>query len=107
MLHSWKRPDAFNHSELTAIKPSFTRGVLAGAVHDDLLFPYPPSLDQRNAAEAAVVRRLRFRANRVTLGLFAEVTDAKRRTVAADVREAGAYFVKDSILEVSPDQHSS
>ena len=40
------------------IKPSFTRGVFAGAVHDSLLFPYPPPLDQRNPAEAAVVRRL-------------------------------------------------
>ena len=44
---------------------------------------------------------LRFRANRVTLGSFAEITDAKRRTVAADVRAAGEYFVKDSILEQS------
>ncbi|HUQ46820.1 MAG TPA: acyl-CoA dehydrogenase family protein [Gemmatimonadaceae bacterium] len=50
---------------------------------------------------------LRFRAARVTLGSFAEITDAKRRTVAADVREAGAYFVEDSILELSPDLHSS
>jgi len=44
---------------------------------------------------------LRFRANRVTLDSFAETIDAKRRTVAADVREAGGYFVKDSILDVS------
>jgi len=50
---------------------------------------------------------LRFRANRVTLGSFAEVTDAKRRTVATDVREAGGYFVKDAILDLSSDQHSS
>ena len=42
---------------------------------------------------------LRFRANRVTLDSFAEITDAKRRTVAADVRAAGGYFVKDSILD--------
>ncbi|MEO5902867.1 MAG: acyl-CoA dehydrogenase family protein [Gemmatimonadaceae bacterium] len=40
------------------IKPSFTRGVFAGAVHNDLFFPYPPPLDKRNPAEAAVVRRL-------------------------------------------------
>lgn len=39
-------------------KPSFTRGVFAGAVHDSLLFPYPPSLDERDADEARVVRRL-------------------------------------------------
>ena len=50
---------------------------------------------------------LRFRANRVTLGTFAEVTDAKRRTVAGDLREAGKYFVKDSILESESDQRSS
>lgn len=43
---------------MTDIKPSFTRGVFAGAVHDDLLFPYPAPLDKRNPAEAAVVRRL-------------------------------------------------
>jgi acyl-CoA dehydrogenase family protein 9 len=50
---------------------------------------------------------LRFRANRVTLGTFAEITDAKRRSVAGDLRKAGKYFVKDSILEPEPDQHSS
>ena len=43
---------------MTDIKPSFTRGVFAGAVHDGLLFPYPASLDRRNPGEAAVVRRL-------------------------------------------------
>ncbi len=42
---------------------------------------------------------LRFRANRVTLGAFAEVTDAKRRSVAAYIREGGGYFVRDSILD--------
>ncbi len=39
-------------------KPSFTRGVFAGAVHDSLLFPYPPPLDERDPDEARVVRRL-------------------------------------------------
>lgn len=43
---------------LTESRPSFTRGIFAGAVHDDLLFPYPNSLDERNPDEAAVVRRL-------------------------------------------------
>ena len=42
---------------------------------------------------------LRFRANRVMLNGGAEATDAKRRTVAADIRKAGAYFVEDAILE--------
>jgi len=40
------------------IKPSFTRGVFAGAVHDDLLFPFPAPLENRNPEEAALVRRL-------------------------------------------------
>ena len=39
-------------------KPSFTRGLFAGAVHDSLLFPFPRPLDQRNPTEAAVVRTL-------------------------------------------------
>jgi acyl-CoA dehydrogenase family protein 9 len=38
--------------------PSFTRGVFAGAVYDELLFPFPQSLDVRNPDEAATVRRL-------------------------------------------------
>ena len=37
---------------------SFVRGVFAGALHDELLFPYPPPLDRRDPAEARVVRRL-------------------------------------------------
>jgi acyl-CoA dehydrogenase family protein 9 len=41
---------------------------------------------------------MRFRANRVMLGGGNDATDAKRRTVAADVREAGEYFVEDAIL---------
>jgi acyl-CoA dehydrogenase family protein 9 len=50
---------------------------------------------------------LRFRANRVTLGAFGEITDAKRRRVAADVRAAGKYFVADSILDAGTDPHDS
>ena len=41
---------------------------------------------------------LRFRSARDTLGSLAEATDAKRRTIAADVREAEGYFVEDAIL---------
>ena len=39
-------------------QPSFTRGVFAGAVHDELLFPFPESLERKNPDEAAVVGRL-------------------------------------------------
>ena len=37
---------------------SFVRGIFAGALHDELLFPYPPPLERRDPAEARVVRRL-------------------------------------------------
>ena len=39
-------------------KPSFTRGIFAGAVHDALLFPYPETLDVRDPDESRVVRRI-------------------------------------------------
>ena len=37
---------------------SFTRGLFAGEVHDELLFPYPAPMDVTNPDEAATVRRL-------------------------------------------------
>ncbi len=37
---------------------SFTRSLFAGEIHDDLIFPYPDSLEERDPAEAAVVSRL-------------------------------------------------
>ena len=39
-------------------KPSFVRGIFAGQIHAPLLFPSPPTLDERDPAEARVVRRL-------------------------------------------------
>ena len=38
--------------------PSFVRGVFSGALHDALLFPFPPPLDVRDPEEAHTVRRL-------------------------------------------------
>src|SRR3954464_7543057 len=38
--------------------PSFVRGIFAGAIHDDLLFPFPATLDVRDPDEARTVRRL-------------------------------------------------
>src|SRR6476646_2219125 len=38
--------------------PSFVRGIFAGAIHDDLLFPFPASLGARDPDEARTVRRL-------------------------------------------------
>ncbi|MCC6316495.1 MAG: acyl-CoA dehydrogenase family protein [Gemmatimonadaceae bacterium] len=39
-------------------RPSFTRGLFAGAIHDDLVFPFPVSLEQVRPDEARLVRRL-------------------------------------------------
>jgi alkylation response protein AidB-like acyl-CoA dehydrogenase len=37
---------------------SFTRGLFAGEVHEELLFPYPAQMSDSNPDEAATVRRL-------------------------------------------------
>jgi acyl-CoA dehydrogenase family protein 9 len=42
----------------TATKPSFLRGLFAGEIADDLLFPYPAPLDERRPDEARTVERL-------------------------------------------------
>ena len=39
-------------------KPSLLRGLFSGEIADDLLFPYPAPLDERNPDEARTVRRL-------------------------------------------------
>lgn len=48
---------------MTDPRPSFLRGIFAGAIHEELLFPYPAPLDERDPDEASVVsgliRRLR------------------------------------------------
>jgi alkylation response protein AidB-like acyl-CoA dehydrogenase len=38
--------------------PSFMRGLFAGEIADELLFPYPAPLNERNPAETATVTRL-------------------------------------------------
>ncbi len=43
---------------MSAEKPSFLRGLFAGDIADELLFPYPAPLDERNPDEARVVQRL-------------------------------------------------
>ena len=39
-------------------KPSFLRGLFAGEIAEELLFPYPAPLDERRPAEASTVLRL-------------------------------------------------
>ncbi|HVD05661.1 MAG TPA: acyl-CoA dehydrogenase family protein [Gemmatimonadaceae bacterium] len=45
-------------SETETSVASFTRGLFAGAIHDDLVFPFPGTLDERSPDEARTVRRL-------------------------------------------------
>jgi acyl-CoA dehydrogenase family protein 9 len=41
-----------------APRPSFLRGLFAGAIHDELLFPFPAPLERRDPDEARTVRHL-------------------------------------------------
>jgi acyl-CoA dehydrogenase family protein 9 len=69
-----------------SVSPSFTRGIFAGAVHDDLLFPYPAPLDQRNPREAEVVRRLASELDRMQhSGLIDSARIDDDETVSDDV----------------------
>ena len=62
------------------------RGIFAGAIHDDLFFPYPDTLDRRNPAEAAVVRRLAADLDRMqSSGLIDAEKIDEEETVGDDV----------------------
>ena len=50
--------------------PSFVRGIFAGAIHDDLLFPFPAPLAERDPEEARTVRRLLSELDRMQAGLI-------------------------------------
>ncbi|MES2178734.1 MAG: acyl-CoA dehydrogenase family protein [Gemmatimonadota bacterium] len=50
--------------------PSFVRGIFAGAIHDDLLFPFPESLAERDPEETRTVRRLLAELERMQRGLI-------------------------------------
>src|SRR6188472_1275257 len=49
---------------------SFVRGIFAGAIHDELLFPFPTSLEDRDPDEARTVRRLLASLDRMSRGLI-------------------------------------
>jgi alkylation response protein AidB-like acyl-CoA dehydrogenase len=71
---------------LIEARPSFTRGIFAGAVHDDLLFPYPRALDQINPGEAALIRRLAAELDRMhKSGLVDPTRIDEEETVGDDV----------------------
>ncbi|MGK2960973.1 MAG: acyl-CoA dehydrogenase family protein [Gemmatimonadaceae bacterium] len=71
---------------MTDTQPSFTRGVFAGAVYDELLFPYPDSLDRNNPAEASVVHRLIGEIDRMELaGIIDPARFDEEETVTDEV----------------------
>ena len=47
-----------NNPTATDAPASFTRGLFARAIYDDLVFPFPAPLDERSPDEAKVIRRL-------------------------------------------------
>ena len=71
--------------------PSFMRGLFAGEIADELLFPYPAPLNERNPEEAAVVVRLVTALNEmVTSGLINSAQFDDEETIADEVIEAMA-----------------
>lgn len=73
-------------------RPSFTRGVFAGDIPADLLFPYPPPLDAVDPEEDATVRRLLAALDDRLGGLIDSVKFDESETIGDDVIAAlGAH----------------
>ncbi|MDQ6738424.1 MAG: acyl-CoA dehydrogenase family protein [Gemmatimonadota bacterium] len=70
---------------------SFTRGIFAGELHDELLFPYPASLGETDPAEAAVVARLVTAMEDRLDGLVDPVRFDEEETIGDDVIAALAH----------------
>ena len=68
--------------------PSFVRGLFAGAIHDDLLFPYPAPLPERDGDEARVVRRLLLDLARMGKGLIDSARFDEEETIPEEVIRA-------------------
>lgn len=72
-------------------KPSFLRALFAGEITDDLLFPYPAPLDERDPAEARTVLRLVTALNdMVASGLIDSRKFDEEETLPEDVIRAFA-----------------
>ncbi|HEX2781434.1 MAG TPA: acyl-CoA dehydrogenase family protein, partial [Gemmatimonadaceae bacterium] len=71
-------------SDIETQPASFTRGLFARAINDDLVFPYPPSLDERSPDEAKIIRRLERDLKEMAA---AGIIDAARSDEEETVRE--------------------
>jgi len=67
---------------------SFVRGIFAGAIHDELLFPFPSSLEERDPDEARTVRRLLAALDRMSQGLIDPARIDEEETIPEDVIQA-------------------
>ncbi|HKP15602.1 MAG TPA: acyl-CoA dehydrogenase family protein [Gemmatimonadaceae bacterium] len=67
---------------------SFVRGVFAGTIHDQLLFPFPSSLDERDPDEARTVRRLLASLERMSRGLIDPAKFDEQESIPEEVIEA-------------------
>ncbi len=64
---------------------SFVRGMFAGEIHDDLLFPFPAALHERDPDEARTVRRLLADLHRMSQGLIDSARFDEEETIPEDV----------------------
>ena len=68
--------------------PSFVRGLFAGALHDELVFPFPPPLDVRDPDEARTVRRLLAALDGMRHGLIDSARFDEEETIPEPVLQA-------------------
>ena len=73
---------------MSTAKPSFVRGMFAGAIHDSLLFPYPDSLERRDAGEARLVGQLIDRFREIARDLIDSAAIDEQETVPEPVIRA-------------------
>src|SRR6188768_3441548 len=67
---------------------SFVRGIFAGTIRDELLFPFPSSLDERDPDETHTVRRLLAALDRMSRGLIDSARFDEEETIPEEVIEA-------------------
>ena len=67
---------------------SFVRGIFAGAIHDELLFPFPTSLEDRDPDEARTVRRLLASLDRMSRGLIDPARIDEEEAIPEEVIQA-------------------
>ncbi|HEX9483333.1 MAG TPA: acyl-CoA dehydrogenase family protein [Gemmatimonadaceae bacterium] len=69
-------------------RTSFVRGMFAGAIHEELLFPFPAPLSERDPDEARTVRRLLADIDRMRGGLIDSAKFDEEETVPEAVIQA-------------------